>query len=367
MPVLIVLVLVLLTVVFVQLIRHKSGQKDFMTLKLLQDSLMQGLQETRAQVKDALTTYADETGKRLERLTQTTDTRLREMNTDVTKRVTQGLEKTTETFSDVIKRLAVIDAAQQRITELSGSVLNLQQILTDKKARGAFGEVQLSGLIHNMMPENSFSFQHTLSNGKRADCILFLPPPSGSVAIDAKFPLETFRQITDTSLPEAERKSAEQRFRVDIRRHIQDIAEKYILPPETADGAVMFIPAEAVFAEIHAHYSDLVELAHQSRVWMVSPTTMMAVLTSARAVLKDVAAKKEIHLIQKHISLLATDFARFQKRMENLAKHIELAGSDVKEVFISANKITRQFEQIEKVDLKMDSAPLMDTATEAAE
>jgi len=352
MPYIILIAGILLTIIIVQLFRQRSGQKDFLTLKMLQDSLMQGLQETRLQVREALTSHADETGKRIEHLTVTTNERLKEMNKDVVKQVTQGLEKSTETFTDVVRRLAIIDAAQQRITELSGSVINLQQILTDKRARGAFGEVQLSGLIRNVMPEKSFAFQHTLSNNKRADCILFLPPPSGSVVIDAKFPLETFRLVIDNMLPDTEKKAAEQRFRLDIRKHIQDIAERYILPPETADGAVMFIPAEAVFAEIHAHYPDLVEFAHQSRVWMVSPTTMMAVLTSARAVLKDTAAREEIHLIQKHINHLAADFSRFQKRMENLAKHIELASADVKEVYTSASKITQRFGQIEKVELE---------------
>ena len=345
------LIAALITVIAALILRQKANHKDFLTLKMLQDALIQGLQETRTQVKDALSTHAEETSRRIEQLTATTDNRLKEINTEVTKQFTQGLEKTTETFGNVIQRLAVIDAAQQRITELSGSVLSLQQILTDKRTRGAFGEVQLSGLVHNVMPEQSFTFQHTLTNGKRADCILFLPPPSGSVVIDAKFPLETFQKLMDNALPESEKKSLEQRFRIDIRKHIQDIAERYILPPETADGAMMFIPAEAVFAEIHGHYPDLVDFAHRSRVWMVSPTTLMAVLTSARAVLKDAAARKEIHLIQKHLNHLATDFTRFQKRMENLSRHIELASTDVRDVTISANKITQRFQQIEKVEI----------------
>lgn len=348
----ILLIMILLTIIVVMMVRQKAGDRDFQTLKVLQDSLTQGLQETRTQIREALSHHSEETGKRLEQLTTTTDARLKEMNTDVAKQFTQGLEKNAETFTNIVKRLAIIDAAQQRITELSGSVLSLQQILTDKRARGAFGEVQLSGLIHNLMPEKSFAMQHTLSNGKRADCILFLPPPSGSIVIDAKFPLESFKLIVDNALPEAERKSAEQRFKGDIKKHIQDIAERYILPPETADGAVMFIPAEAVFAEIHSHHGELVEYAHRLRVWMVSPTTLMAVLTSARAVLKDAAAREEIHQIQKHLMHLATDFARFQKRMDNLAKHIEQASSDVKDVYISANKITQRFEQIEKVELE---------------
>ncbi len=171
------------------------------------------------------------------------------------------------------------------------------------------------------------------------------------MSIYAKFPLENYRHLMDSTLSESEKKSAEQQFKIDIRKHIQDIAEKYIIPGETADGAIMFIPAESVFAEIHAHHSELVEIAHRSKVWLVSPTTMMAILTTARAVLKDAATRKQLHIIQKHLNLLAADFERFQKRMDNLAKHIEQAHTDVNEVHTSAKKITQRFGQIEKVEL----------------
>lgn len=332
--------------------RSRFDQRQLETLKILQDTLQKGIQDTRFNVKEALTDYAQELGKRVESLTQTTDQRLKEINQQVEKRLTEGFEKTTETFSDVIKRLALIDAAQKKITELSSSVVSLQEILNDKRSRGTFGEVQLSALIRNVLPEQHFSFQHSLSNGKRPDCILFLPEPTGNIAIDAKFPLENFRLLIDSSLSENDKRPIEQQFRVDIRKHIQDIAEKYIIPGETADGAVMFIPAEAVFSEIHAHYYDLVEAAHRAKVWMVSPTTMMAILTTARAVLKDAATRQQLHVIQKHLNMLASDFDRFQRRMDNLAKHIAKAHVDVDEVHTSAKKITQRFGQIEKVELE---------------
>lgn len=341
----------LLVVVIFFLLRQQSKQNDLQTLKILQDTLQQGMHETRQNVKEALNDYSLEMGKRVEQLTQTTDTRLKEINNQVEKRLAAGFEKTTETFGDVIKRLALIDAAQKKITELSTNVVSLQEILSDKRSRGTFGEVQLSSLIRNVIPEQHFSFQHTLSNGKRGDCILLLPEPTGNVVIDAKFPLENFRIIMDTSISDSERKAAEQQFRVDIKHHIQTIAEKYIIPGETADGAVMFIPAEAVFAEIHARYPELVEIAHRAKVWMVSPTTMMAILTTARAVLKDAATKEQVHIIQKLLQTLSVDFDRFQKRMDNLARHISLANTDIAEVHTSAKKITQRFEQIEKVEL----------------
>ncbi len=335
-----------------------------LAIKILQDTLHKGIQETRIQVKEALTHYSDDLGKRVDSLTATTDLRLKEINNHVEKRLAEGFEKTTETFGSVLQRLALIDAAQKKITELSSSVMSLQEILNDKRSRGTFGEVQLSALIRNVIPEQHFSFQHTLSNGKRADCILLLPEPTGNIAIDAKFPLENFRLLMDSALGDADRRQVEQQFRIDIRKHIQDIAEKYIIPGETADGAVMFIPAEAVFAEIHAHYPDLVEIAHRSKVWLVSPTTMMAILTTARAVLKDAATRQQVHIIQKHLHLLAADFERFQKRMDNLARHIAQAHTDVEQVHTSAKKITERFGQIEQVELALVPSRIDEIQTE---
>jgi DNA recombination protein RmuC len=321
-------------------------------LKLIQDTLRKGIQETRANVKESLNDYAAELGKRVDQLTTTTELRLKEINSHVEQRLNKGFEKTTETFSDVIKRLAFIDAAQKQISALSDNVVSLQEILSDKRSRGTFGEVQLSALIRNVIPEQHYSFQSTLSNGKRPDCLLVLPEPTGNIAIDAKFPLENFRILIDSTTTETEKKHAEQQFKIVMRKHIQDIADKYIIPGETADGAVMFIPAEAVFAEIHARYQDLVDIAYRAKVWLVSPTTMMAVLNTARAVLKDAATRKQMHIIQKHLHLLAADFERFQKRMDNLTRHIEQAHTDVNEVNTSAKKITARFEQIEQVDLE---------------
>lgn len=334
--------------------RNQFDARQLEGLKILQDTLQNGVNETRSQVKEALSDYAQLISKRVESLTQITDQRLKEINQQVEKRLTEGFEKTTQTFGDIIKRLALIDAAQKQIAELSTNVVSLQEVLTDKRSRGTFGEVQLSALIRNVIPDQHLSFQHTLSNRKRADCMLFLPPPSGNIAIDAKFPLESFRLLMNSSLTEVEKVPIEQQFRQDIRKHIQDIAEKYIIPGETADGAMMFIPAEAIFAEIHGRYPDLVELANRSKVWLVSPTTMMAVLTTARAVLKDAATKKQLHIIQEHLRLLANDFTRFQKRMTSLAKHIELAHSDVEQVHTSAKKISQRFSAIEKVEFTED-------------
>lgn len=331
--------------------REKFEQRQLETLKLQQDSLTQGMTEVRRQVTDALVRSGDDLGKRVDALTQNTDLKLKEISGQVERRLSEGFEKTTATFTDVLKRLALIDEAQKKITELSGNVVSLQEVLADKRSRGAFGEVQLSQLVRNVMPENSFALQHTLKNGNRVDCMLFLPQPTGNIAIDSKFPLESFRHITNIDLGDADRVQAERQFRVDIKKHIKDIATKYILPGETSDGAVMFIPAEAVFAEIHAHYYDLVEEAQRARVWLVSPTTLMAILTTARAVLKDSATRQQVHIIQEHLIVLAKDFERFGDRMDKLATHISQANKDVEDVHRSAKKISSRFEKIEKVEV----------------
>jgi len=331
--------------------RRQFDQHQINNMKILQESLQQGLQQMQTQITATMRHHTEMISKEVEKLTKSTDMRLKEISGQVDKRLTEGFEKTNLTFAEVIKRLALIDQAQNKITELSSNVVSLQEVLSDKRSRGAFGEVQLSGLIHNVLPAANFDFQHTLSNGKRVDCMLFLPKPTGNVAIDAKFPLESFRIMTNLESSDEQRRAAEQQFRLDIRKHIQDISEKYILAGETADGAVMFIPAEAVFAEIHAHYPDLVELAQRKKVWMVSPTTMMAILTTARAVLKDEATRKQVHIIQEHLVFLGKDFERFQKRMDNLARHIELANEDVRDVHVSARKISSRFGKIEKVEL----------------
>jgi DNA recombination protein RmuC len=310
--------------------RTKFDERQLETLKILQDSLQKNMSSMR-----------DETSQKL-----------KEISGQVEKRLTEGFEKTTETFTDVVKRLALIDEAQKKITELSTNVVSLQEVLTDKRSRGAFGEVQLSAMIRNMLPEKAFALQHTLSNGKRVDCMIFLPQPTGNVAIDAKFPLESYRQMIDTKTSSANKTIARKQFTLDIKKHIQDISNKYIITGETSNGAMMFVPAEAVFAEIHANFPELVDTAHKANVWITSPTTTMAILTTARAVLKDEATRKQVHIIQEHLGKLSENFGRFEKRMNNLAQHINLAYKDVDEVHASAKKITAHFNKIEKVELE---------------
>ena len=342
------------------LLNHQQSFKDAMIEQ--QQSLKETLIDRMNQLTQSLDRRLSENllqqAKESIEIQKMVQQQLKEISHQVERRLSDGFEKTTATFTDIVKRLALIDDAQKKLTELSTNVVSLKEILIDKRSRGAFGEVQLKNLVQNMLPPDNYAFQHTLKNGLRADCILFLPEPTGNVVIDSKFPLENFQIMTNFSAHEADRKKAQQNFRQDIKKHITDIASKYIIEGETSDGAVLFIPAEAVFSEIHAHFPDLVEFAQRENVWLASPTTLMAILTTARAVLKDHATKKHIHIIQEHLRMLAKDFERFEGRMDNLAKNIEKAHSDVQQVHTSAKKITSRFGQIEKSDLTLLSSPI---------
>jgi len=288
----------------------------------------------------------------MESLSKTTDTRLEQISGKVTERLEEGFKKTNETFVSVMARLATIDEAQKKIDGLTSNVVSLQELLGDKRSRGAFGEIQLEGLVRNILPAMAYEFQYTFSaTGARADCVLKLPAPTGMVAVDAKFPLENYRRMFEQGMPESERAAAQRQFRADVKKHVDDIAAKYIIAGETSDGAVMFVPAEAVFAEIHANQSEVVDYAMQRRVWIVSPTTLMAVLNTARAVMKDVATREQVHIIKDELGKLGKDFQRFDARMKRLADHIRQAHQDAEEVRVSSDKITRRFVQIERVEL----------------
>jgi len=205
--------------------------------------------------------------------------------------------------------------------------------------------------VRNLLPENAFSLQQTLPNGTRVDCLLELPEPTGRLAVDAKFPLESFRSMTDPAQSQPVRERSARQFRQDVKKHIGDIATKYIIDGETASGAMMFIPAEAVFAEIHAHHPELVEEAQRKSVWLVSPTTLMAILTTTRSVLRDAATQQQVHLIRQHLHALSKDFQRFRERMDKLSRHISLAHQDVSDVHRSASRISDRFQRIDDVDI----------------
>ena len=332
-----------------------TGQFSQFQSAMLEKLIEQGRAE-QGMLQDTLKGMTAQFSERVQQLSQTVDGRLSEISGKVAERLDEGFKKTNETFTSVMTRLAVIDEAQKKIEGLATNVVSLQEILGDKRSRGAFGEVQLEALVRNSLPPDAYAFQHTLKSGARVDCVLILPEPTGSVCVDSKFPLENYRRMFDDSLPQAERDASRRQFKADVKKHVDDIAAKYIVAGETSDGAVMFLPAEAVFAEIHAYHPELVEHAQKKRVWLTSPTTLMAVLNTARAVIRDSETRRMAHVIKDELSKLAKDFARFDERMKKLATHIEQANKDVSEVRISSDKISRRFLQIERVELDRPDA-----------
>ena len=279
----------------------------------------------------------------------------------VTKSVGEGLQqttaKTTETLTDLRERLAKIDVAQQKISSLSEQVVSLQEVLSNKQARGAFGEIQLNDLVTNILPPNAYEFQAILSNGKRADCELKLPNPPGTIVIDAKFPLESYSALRAAS-SDREKVEANRFFRASVLKHIKDISEKYIVSGETAESALMFLPSEAVYAELHANFTDVVEVSYRAKVWIVSPTTLMATLNTVRAVLKDAKMREQAGIIQKEVGILVEDISRLDSRIDNLSKHFKMANEDVEGIKISSSKIGRRIQKIEALELGEQKASL---------
>jgi DNA recombination protein RmuC len=270
----------------------------------------------------------------------------------VTKRIGDGLnshtEKTGKSMGDLHERLAVIDAAQKNLTDLSQQVVGLQDILSNKQARGAFGEVQLNDLVSSILPPSAYQFQATLSNGKRVDCLLNLPNPPGSISVDAKFPLESYRALNDaendTAIVQASRS-----FSADIKKHVEAIASKYIIPGETAESALMFLPSESIFTELHTNFQNVVEDSWRRRVMIVSPTSLMAILNTVRAVLKDANMREQAGFIQTEVTNLLGDIERMDKRVGNLARHFSNVQDDIKAIQTSSKKVSTRGNRIEEM------------------
>ena len=275
----------------------------------------------------------------------------------VTKRLGDGLEQSTvrtqKTIGEVQTRLAVIDAAQKNLTELAGQVVGLQDILANKQARGAFGEVQLEDLVRNILPPSAYEFQATLENGRRADCLIKLPNPPGPIVVDAKFPLESYHALR-AAKDDAAMTVAGRAFGQDILKHVADIAERYVVPGETAESALMFLPSEAVYAELHAEFPAIVERSYKARVWIVSPTTLWALLNTVRAVLKDVQMHEQAGIIQKEVQIMLGDVARLDDRVGKMQRHFDQTSDDMRQIRISTEKITKRGDRIEGLELVED-------------
>ena len=292
-----------------------------------------------------------------EKLTERMQERLDKVNKHLGEGLHESSEKTAKSLGELQQRLTTIDKAQDNITKLSNDVVGLQDILSNKQARGAFGEIQLNDMVSKALPPSFYEFQATLSNGRRVDCLINLPNPPGPVCVDSKFPLESYQALQNGRSDE-EKKNARRQFRMDLLKHLKDISSKYILPGETADYAFMFLPSEAVFAELHSNFIDVVEKSQQVKVAIVSPTTLMATLTTTRAFLNNIEMNEQAGVIQKEVVKLLDDLKRLEKRADNLAHHFSLAEKDLTELQISRRKITNRAQKIENLELD-DEEPVL--------
>jgi DNA recombination protein RmuC len=282
---------------------------------------------------------------------QVMEQRLAEVQRQMTEALHGTSTRTARSLGELQQRLETIDKAQANIEKLSGNVLSLQDILSNKQTRGAFGEIQLHDIVQKALPKDAYTMQATLSNGRRADCLIHLPNPPGPIVIDAKFPLEAYEALRRADSPRLQQEAA-QLMRAAVRAHIRAISEKYILEGETADGALMFLPSEAVYAELHANFPDLVREGFAAKVWIVSPTTCMATLNTMRAVLKDARMREQAGAIRKELSLLYSDVERLGARVENLDRHFGQAAKDIEEIKISSDKATKRARRLDNFDFE---------------
>ena len=289
-----------------------------------------------------------------DKLDEKIERKLMEINNKVTERLDQSLEKTNKTFANVLERLSKIDEAQKKIDGLSSDIISLQSVLTDKKTRGIFGEVNLSFILENAFGGTSsgiYSLQHKMSNGFIADALLFAPAPLGTIAIDSKFPLENYERMTNKNISLEERTMYEKQFKIDFKKHIDAISSKYIIPGETAGEAMLFLPAEAIFAEVNAYHRDILDYAYSKKVWITSPTTIMSMLTIISMVLKNMERDKYAQVIHEELNKLSLEFSRYKERWDKLARNIKTVSNSVEELNTTSDKITKRFDSINKVEV----------------
>ena len=298
--------------------------------------------------------FATDIRKDFDSLNDKIDRKLTEINNRVTERLDQSLEKTNKTFASVLERLSKIDEAQKKIDGLGEDIISLQSILTDKKTRGIFGEVNLQFILENAfggLNTGIYDLQHKMSNGYIADALLFAPAPLGTIAIDSKFPLENYEKMTNKSLSKEERMMAERQFKIDFKKHIDAISSKYIIPGETSNEAILFLPAEAIFAEVNAYHSDILNYAYSKKVWITSPTTLMSTLTVIEMILKNMERDKYAKIIHDELNKLSVEFARYRERWDKLARNINTVSKSVEELNTTSDKITKRFDSINKVEV----------------
>lgn len=345
----VILTLLIVNLIFVMIILIKGNNNKSTDEKInkLELSMVKEIGEFKNDFSHSLTNDFNNQTERL-------DNRLRLINDKVNERLDENFEKTNKTFNNVLERLSKIDEAQKKIDSLSGDIVSLQGVLTDKKTRGIFGEVNLEHILSNVFGKNNnkiYQMQYTFNNGTIADSVLFTPEPLGTIAIDSKFPLEHYQMMVDKNNSQEVRDQAEKLFKVDMKKHIDAISSKYIIPGVTSDQAILFLPAEAIFAELNAYHTEILEYAYKKRVWITSPTTLISTLTTIQVIIKNIERDKFAKVIHNELRLLDDEFKRYKDRWDKLYRSIETVSKDVKDIHTTTDKITKRFNSINQVEM----------------
>ena len=345
----VILILLIIILMLIVVLIFKRGNDKYIYDKFnnLEVSLVKEIGEFKSDFTRSLN---DDFNNQSERI----DKRLDLMNVKVSERLDENFKRTNETFSNVLERLSKIDEAQKKIDNLSNDIISLQGVLTDKKTRGIYGEVNLEHILSNVFGKNNnkiYQMQYTFSNGTIADSVLFTPEPLGVIAIDSKFPLEHYQMMVDKKNSSEVRAQAEKLFKQDMKKHIDAISTKYIIPGVTSDQAILFLPAEAIFAELNAYHTDLLEYAYKKRVWITSPTTLISTLTTIQVIIKNIERDKFAKVIHGELRLLDEEFKRYKDRWDKLYRSIETVSKDVKDIHTTTDKITKRFNSINQVEM----------------
>jgi DNA recombination protein RmuC len=317
-----------------------------------------------AELKGRLQTFAEISVARQGDVARAVNERLDRMTHRVGSDLNETARKTNDSISKLHERLAVIDTAQKNLTELSTNMVSLQEILANKQARGAFGQMRMEAIVQDGLPKGAYTFQATLSNGKRPDCLLHMPNTMAGVVIDAKFPLEGFEAFRIARAPE-EKKEAARRVRVDVGRHVDSMAERYFIAGETQDTAILFVPSEAIYADLAEHFSDLVQKAHRARIVICAPNMLMLAVQTMQAILKDVQMREQAHLIQGEVAKLMDDMGRFRERVLDLQRHFGQANQDIEKILTSSERIAQRGRKIETLDFEDDAPKAVEGAAGA--
>ena len=341
------LLVLIIILVIVSIVKNINEAKITERLGKLETTLIKELSDYRESINRTMNNDFNNLNEKIE-------VKLRLINEKVSERIDENFEKTNKTFTNILERLTKIDEAQKKIDNLSSDIISLQSILTDKKSRGIFGEVNLKHILASVFGDKNdkiYQMQYSFNNNTIADAVLFAPLPLGTIAIDSKFPLESYKIMVDKDTSKLEREMASKQFKIDVKKHIDAISSKYIIMGVTSNQAIMFLPAEAIFAELNAYHNDLIEYAYSKNVWITSPTTLMATITVIQVLLMNIERDKYAKIIHEELNKLGLEFSRYKERWDKLSRSIETVSKDAQNLYITTDKITKRFDSINKVDI----------------